>query len=261
MKQIACVAVAALLLVSPLALAQEREGRTGPDASVARLFNGNDFTGWKLFIPDANVDPATVWQVRDGVIHCTGNPAGYIRTNEEHENYMLRFEWRWPEGAGNSGLLIHIAGEDMVWPKSIEAQLMSDNAGDFYSIEGTDFKERVNKDDRRVAKAAASSEKPLGEWNSMRVRVLGGSITVWVNGVLQNTATETTVTKGYIGLQSEGTPIEFRGITLRKIDPNRPGRPGRRSMERPTVSVEEPEKPAEQPSEAPTEAPAAPASE
>ena len=40
---------------------------------------------------------------------------------------------------------------------------MSENAGDFFIIEGTDFKERVNKDDRRVAKKESSSEKPLGE--------------------------------------------------------------------------------------------------
>ncbi len=222
MKRFAWIVAVAVLVATPLAWGQGRS-----DENVVRLFNGQDLSGWKLFIPDENVDPATVWQVQDGVIHCTGDPAGYIRTTEEHENYLLRFDWRWPEAGGNSGLLMHISGEDMVWPKSIEAQLMSENAGDFFIIEGTDFKERVNKDDRRVAKKESSSEKPLGEWNTIRARVVGDAITIWVNGVLQNTATETTVTKGYIGLQSEGTPIEFRNITLRPIDPDRARRPER----------------------------------
>jgi len=178
------------------------------------LFNGKDFTGWKLFLPDENVDPSRVWTAKKGVIHCTGQPAGYIRTEEEYENYRLSLQWRWPDKGGNSGLLLHIVGEDKVWPKSVESQLQARNAGDFWVIGGADFKEHVNADDRRVPKKHRHNEKKRGEWNTMEAVCEGDTIRIYVNGLLQNEATETTLTRGRIGLQSEGTPIEFRKIKL-----------------------------------------------
>ena len=180
------------------------------------LFNGTDFEGWKLFIPDENVDPATVWSVREGMVHCVGTPIGYMRTVQKFSDYKLAFEWRWPGEGGNSGALLHISGEDKVWPKSIESQLHSANAGDFWVIDGTSFKEHRSNEpgDRRVRKMEESNEKPLGEWNKMEIICAGNTIKVYVNGLLQNVATETTVKEGYIGLQSEGTPVEFRNIKL-----------------------------------------------
>lgn len=182
------------------------------------LFNNSDFMGWKLFLPDEDVDVNTVWSVREGVIHCTGKPAGYMRTRYGFYNYMLHVEWRWPGEGGNSGVLLHMSEPDKVWPKSIECQLMSGNAGDFYLIGGTDFKEHRGIEGTRVPKQAASSEKPLGQWNTYEIFCREDSIEVFVNGVLQNKATETTVKSGMICLQSEGTPIEFRNIYLKSLD-------------------------------------------
>ncbi|MBP8129059.1 MAG: DUF1080 domain-containing protein [Candidatus Hydrogenedentes bacterium] len=182
------------------------------------LFNGKDFTGWKLFLPDPNADPAAVWSVQDGVIRCTGSPAGYMRTETKYANYRLRVQWRWPGAGGNNGVLLHIQDQDEVWPKSIEAQLMSGNAGDFWVIGGTEFKEHKGQIDRRVPKKETATEKPLGEWNEYMIECRGDRILVYVNGILQNVATECTVTDGYIGLQSEGTPIEFRMVRLEPLE-------------------------------------------
>ncbi|MFO7974742.1 MAG: DUF1080 domain-containing protein [Candidatus Hydrogenedentota bacterium] len=193
---------------------EETDGDSQPTPYV--LFNGKDFEGWKLFIPDENVDPATVWTAKDGVVHCKGQPTGYMRTKKKFSTYKLTFEWRWPEKGGNSGCLLHVQGKDKVWPKSIESQLQSGHAGDFWVIGGTDFKEhKPNKPgDRRVPKRHESNEKPLGEWNKKEIICSENTIKVYVNGLLQNVATETTVKQGHIGLQSEGTPVEFRNIKL-----------------------------------------------
>lgn len=176
------------------------------------LFNGRDLSGWVFFLRDKDVDPMTVWSVSDGVIHCTGKPSGYMRTEADYANYKLHVEWRWPGEAGNSGVLVHMSEPDTVWPRSIECQLMSGNAGDFWVIGGTDFKEHVDKSKRRVVKKAESSEKPPGQWNTYEIVCRGNTIRVFVNGVLQNEATETTVSSGKICLQSEGKPVEFRNI-------------------------------------------------
>lgn len=182
------------------------------------LFNGQDFSGWVLFLPDKSADPTRVWTVKDGIIHCTGSPAGYLRTEKKYANYRLRVEWRWPEGGGNSGVLLHIQDVDEVWPKSIEAQLHSGDAGDFWVIGGTDFVEHGGAVNRRVVKAEDSTENPVGEWNTYQIDCRGDKIIAYVNGVLQNVATRPTVNEGYIGLQSEGTPVEFRKVTVEPLE-------------------------------------------
>jgi hypothetical protein len=181
------------------------------------LWNGKDFSGWKLFIPDPAVDVKTVWMAKDGVLHCMGIPNGYIKTQNEYSNYKLTVEWRWPGEAGNSGVLLHMSEPDTVWPKSIEAQLMSENAGDFWLIGGTDLKEHIDKSKRRIVKKEASSEKTPGEWNKYEIFCKENSIRLIVNGVLQNEGTEATVQSGKICFQSEGKPIEFRAIYLEPL--------------------------------------------
>ena len=187
------------------------------------LFNGTDTKGWKAFVPDLakeEKDQLSVWSVKDGVLQCAGNPIGYIQTEELYDNFVLELEWRFdPEkGAGNSGVLLRTIGDDTVWPKSMEAQLHSRNAGDFWNIgdyiAATDAK---RTDGRRTVKSHETNEKPLGEWNKYRIVVNGGTIELWVNGLLQNIATNVEVNKGRIALQSEGAYIEFRNISLRPI--------------------------------------------
>jgi hypothetical protein len=132
------------------------------------LWNGKDFTGWKLFLEEPDVDVKTVWSVKDEVIHCTGAPNGYMRTETDYANYRLHVEWRWPEEAGNSGVLLHMTGEDKVWPRSIECQLNSGDAGDFWLFDGFTVKEPPkwsNDSMAYVPKQKESSEKPPGDWN------------------------------------------------------------------------------------------------
>ena len=201
------------------------ETRAAEKGEWISLFDGKSLQGWVQFLPDPNAEPAKTWMVKDGVIHCTGNPAGYIRTDKKFGNYQLQLEWRWAGSPGNSGVLLHVQDKDEVWPKSIEAQLMHENAGDFWVIGGTDFEEHKKnaskEDDRRVPKRADCSEKKPGEWNQYDIWCEGDTIRVFVNGVLQNEAHKCTVTEGYIGLQSEGAPIEFRNIKLRKLEPKK----------------------------------------
>lgn len=186
---------------------------TPPDAPPKEivLFNGKDLDG--LTIQPETPDAMLAWKVKDGVLHATGVPTNYIRTKEKYSQYLLRFEWRWLEEPGNSGLLLHIQGEAKVWPRCLEAQLKHEDAGDFFIMEGVTFAE-LPEGKRRTIKREPSNEKPLGEWNEMTVEVNKGNVRVSVNGVLQNEASEVSVEEGYIGFQSEGTPIEFRNIAM-----------------------------------------------
>lgn len=184
------------------------------------LFNGKDMTGWNHFLTDKNKTAADVWSVEDGVIKCIGKPAGYIVTDKEFQNYVLTLEWRFPGKPGNSGVLLHAVGPDKLWPKSIEAQLHSGDAGDIWVIDSTLDVDNPKKrtQGRRTLNLTDKSEKPLGEWNKYVIVCAGDTITLIVNGDVVNFGRRASQSKGKIALQSEGTPIEFRNIKLYTLD-------------------------------------------
>ena len=179
------------------------------------LFNGKDFEGWHIYL-EADADPKNVWKVQNGEIWCTGNPTGFLRTKKEYSDFKLVLEWRWPEKPGNSGVLLHMSGEEKIWPLCLEAQLMHKRAGDFVGM-GYTFNENKAKKGGFISYTphmSDPSEKELGDWNKYEITCKGDTIEATINGQLQNKVTGVNISKGYIGFQSEGVPIMFRNIKL-----------------------------------------------
>src|SRR5687768_13308168 len=98
------------------------------------LFNGKDLDNWTFYSKDPNARKEDVFTVKDRVIHCVGKPVGYIRTNDDYTSYVLRLQWRF-SNPGNSGVLLRMQEPDKIWPKSVEAQLHHQNAGDIWVID------------------------------------------------------------------------------------------------------------------------------
>lgn len=193
-----------------------------PEGDAISLFNGKDLNNW-LFVLADHTSPSKVWSVRDGMIVCQGNPKGYLRSVDEYENYALSLEYRWAPGSqgGNSGVLVHATtpGAIGVWPKSLEAQLAADNAGDFWVIGVTiDLPNPEGRImGRRHLNLTDGSENPPGEWNRYEVICDGDEVTVLVNGEKVNYCRNVSQTKGAICLQSEGAEVHFRNIELRPL--------------------------------------------
>lgn len=190
------------------------------------LFNGNNFDGLHVFTESVATNPAAAWQIEDGMLRCLGVGRGYVRTTSAYADYRLRLEWRWPARAGNSGVLLNIVGPDLIWPKSVEAQLAANRAGDFATFSDARSKEEiVSRNPTGVStgrlnrNAPTPVEKPPGEWNTYEIVVSGDTITLTVNGVLVNQMTNVLPSAGMIAFQSEGTPIDFRHIELTPLPP------------------------------------------
>lgn len=196
------------------------------------LFNGNDLSGWHIDVPKMDNDPSvkSPFLVRNGMLVSLGTPGGHIITDSTYKNYRLEVQYRFAGEPGNCGVLVHASTPRALYemfPKSIEVQMMHENAGDFWCIV-EDIKvpdmvaRRGPKEEwgitegkgRRILNLTDGSENPVGEWNTMVVECEGNSVKVWVNGDLVNHGTECTASEGHIALQAEGSEVEFRKVEL-----------------------------------------------
>jgi len=209
----------------------------GSLATAEPLFNGKDLTGWKSDVPsaDKNPDIKPSFIVRDGNLVSLGNPQGHLISDKSYENYRLTVEYRFTGKPGNCGVLVHSSTPRVLYkmfPKSIEVQMQSGHAGDFWCIEENievpNMEKRRPKketqkyggskgDARRILNLTDDSEKKLGEWNKMVIECKADEVKVWVNDALVNHGTKATVSKGQIALQAEGTEVEFRKVDLEPL--------------------------------------------
>jgi len=204
-----------------------------PEA-VTALFNGKDLAGWSADVPEAdgNPDVPPSFVVRDGILVSRGKPPGHLITDAAYRDYRLEVEYRFPGAAGNCGVLVHASTPRALYemfPQSIEVQMQSGDAGDFWCIQEDitvpDMESRRPReagqewggsegDARRILNLTDDSERPLGEWNEMVIEARGRTITVWVNGELVNQGSGATADQGRIALQAEGTEVEFRRVEV-----------------------------------------------
>jgi hypothetical protein len=199
------------------------------------LFNGKDLSGWHVDVPemDTNAAAKNPFIVRNGMLVSLGKPNGHLITDAVYQNYRLQVEYRFAGEPGNCGILVHASTPRALYkmfPKSIEVQMMHQNAGDFWciveDITVPDMEKRRGPKEewgitegkkRRILNLTDGSEKPLGQWNTMTIECLRDSIKVWVNGDLVNYGYNATAQKGQIAVQAEGSEVEFRKLELHPI--------------------------------------------
>jgi hypothetical protein len=243
-----------LTLLLPLLPSQAPSALTETVLKPIKLFNGKDLTHFYTFLKDSgkNNDPEKVFTVHDKMIHVSGKIFGYIMTEKEFENYHLVTEFKWGHDtweprkgrSRDSGILLHCVGEDRVWPKSIECQMIEGGTGDIILVGGTSVTARAEKRGKQSYfnpdaapmmfkggrvnwygrdpgwkdvvgyRGAQDVEKPVGEWNRLECICDGGNLTYILNGKVVNAATNASETKGKILFQSEGAEVFFRRIDL-----------------------------------------------
>ncbi len=221
---LSCVVLPMLLLAS-----------CGQKRAVS-LFNGEDLSGWHADVPAADDDPnvAPSFAVRDGMLVSNGNPPGHLITDESYRDYRLDIEYRFPGEAGNCGVLVFASTPRALYdmfPASIEVQMHSGNAGDFWCIGENIAVDNMAarrsgepekwgggpNDSRRILNLTDDSENAVGAWNRLVIETLGDRLRVWVNGDLVNDGYDATASSGQIALQAEGSVVEFRKIEMTPI--------------------------------------------
>lgn len=184
------------------------------------LFNGKDLSNWKFVLENNSKKPTEVFSVKNGLIHISGTPFGYMYTKEKYSNFRLHVEWMYPIEATNSGIFLFVQDEEKVWPNAIECNLQAGNTGTFVLLGGSDIAEYKSKPGEKrpefpvVMKLHDSVEMPVGEWNNADITCDNGNITVYINGVYINHGTNSKNKSGHIALQSEGKDILFRNVRI-----------------------------------------------
>lgn len=185
--------------------------------------------GWEHALADNSVSRDTVWSREHGYLKCTGTPIGVLTRGPEVTDFRLVVEYRWAPGTtpGNSGIFSRIEEPLAALPKAIEVQLQHGKAGDVMGLKGKRIapgQERyfevkahpVAGDISGVAKITDAERAP-GKWNRVVIEARGDHYTVHMNGKLVNDVHGVDVSRGKVGLQSEGGEIHFRKFSLKPL--------------------------------------------
>ncbi len=222
-----------------------------PSAGFVNLFNGQNLNGWYTYTPSQgkNNDTEGVFKPGNGELKILDVPVtaanrdfGYVATNAEYSNYVLKFEYKWgtkkfaprTNDKRDSGFLYHITGADKVWPTCIESQVQEGDTGDYFLLGGPRFDTETSpggntyqaggqlKQDTGGRVVKSSTQDFLTAWNTVEIIVRGASSTHIVNGVVVNRSFNQTLngqplTKGRIAFQAEGAEVTYRNIQIKEL--------------------------------------------
>jgi len=185
------------------------------------LFNGKDLTGW------ANVGAADgTWKVEDSKLVVEKAHGGWLRTEKEYANFILKLEFNLTPG-GNSGVFLRAPLEGNAAYEGMEIQVL-DHFHEMYQKPGAAIHpgQYTGSIYDLVPSADPKAIKPAGEWNSYVITCRGDKIKVQLNDVKLVDANladhQAAIEKhpgigrktGYLGLQSHDSRVEFRNIMI-----------------------------------------------
>lgn len=217
-----------------------------PAGTVEAIDSAPAGKGWDSLgaadFENVNGEPST-WTWTEDQVHCTGKPVGVIRSRQPLTNFELSLEWRHLAEGGNSGVFLWAPPEALAdlpagkLPRGgIEVQVLdhgytrqyeerSGRKADWFTTNGDVFPVGTSKmqpfpplspnGQRSFPTARHSRGTPA--WNHYYVRAVNGEVRLWVNGHEVSGGSDCRPATGYLCLESEGAPVEFRKIFLRKL--------------------------------------------
>jgi hypothetical protein len=202
--------------------------------------------GWRPMIEEdfasVNCDEDT-WAWKEDVIQCTGKPVGVIQSKKPYKNFELVVQWRHLKSAGNSGIFVWATEDSLAslkrgegrLPKGIECQVLDHGYAehyekrhkkkpDWFTTNGDVFPVGVKmKPFPPISPNGSRSfpsknlSKGVGEWNHYYIRCINGEVRLWVNGEEVSGGTECQPSEGFLCLESEGSPVEFKNLRIREL--------------------------------------------
>ena len=216
-------------------------------APLPKAFVDGTGPGWsdlsKEHFVQVNCEPGT-WTWTNGFVHCTGQPVGVIRSKQMITNFELVAQWRHLQAGGNSGIFVWATPESIAaleqgkgrLPTGIEIQVLdhgyteqyekeTKKKADWFTTNGDVFPTGSTKmkpfppvspgGERGFPRKNLS--KGVGEWNHYYIRCINGEVRLWVNGEEVSGGTNIHPATGYLCLESEGAPVQFKDLRIREL--------------------------------------------
>jgi len=235
-----CVSVGFL---SSLAAAADEKDKTLvlPKAGIDGTEDGFRALGEDDFA-HVNCDKDT-WTWTDGALHCTGRPVGVIQSKKPVKNFELVVQWRHLRSAGNSGVFVWATPQSLAnlkkgkgrLPQGIECQILdhgyaerfekkNKKKSDWFTTNGDVFACGVKMKPFPPLSANGSRSFPsknltlgFNQWNHYYIRCINGEVRLWVNGGEVSGGTGCDPAEGFLCLESEGSPIDFKNLRIREL--------------------------------------------
>jgi hypothetical protein len=199
-----------------------------------RPLGGDDFV-------NVNCEPDT-WTWKDGVAYCTGKPVGVIRMKQPIKNFELVCEWKHKQKGGNSGVFVwasqasidQLAAGNGRLPHGIEVQVLDlgyaelyekqhKKPADWFTSHGDVFPTGPAKmkpfppvaPNGQRSFPSKNLSKGINQWNHYYIRAINGEVRLWVNGEEVSGGSDCQPAEGFLCLESEGAPVEFRNLRIR----------------------------------------------
>ncbi len=213
---------------------------------LPRAFIDGTGLGWqKLGETDfvmVNGDPDT-WTWNDGAVQCTGKPVGVTRSQKQYTNFELVAQWQHFRTGGNSGIFVWVPEsvltdlpKDKLPAGGIEVQVLDHGYAveyekkngkkpDWFTTHGDVFPVGIATmkpfppvaPDGKRSFPRKNLSRGVGEWNHYYIRAINGEVRLWVNGEEVSGGSDCEPRTGFLCLESEGAPVEFKDIRIREL--------------------------------------------
>jgi len=225
------------ILLSSSKIFPTRSEEPQPPPGFVALFNGVDLTGWqgnvdmkqRLTLPPVKLTELLAqrtrsavehWTVKDGVLHCDGKGGVSLQTNRDYGNLELMLDWK-IEKKGDSGVYLRGQPQVQIWdsdnlPENLKADAGLGSGGLWNNPVGSKGQKPLKK-----------ADKPVGQWNTFHITMIGDEVTVKLNGELvvdkaplRNyfaQGKEPLPRTGPIELQNHNDPLWFRNIFIKEL--------------------------------------------
>ena len=223
---LACLALCATVL-SHVASAADNV----PPAGYKALFNGKDLDGWKGLVESppkraamapqelaerqkaADESMRAHWKVADGALVFDGKGES-LCTAKDYGDFEMFVDWKILKN-GDSGIYLRGSPQVQIWDPEVAVPEKAIGSGGLFNNQ------------KHPSKPSTSADKPVGEWNTFRIRMVGDKVTVWLNDklVVDNVVMENYWERdkpiyptGQIELQNHGNTLYFKNIYLKELD-------------------------------------------
>ena len=180
------------------------------NAQKTTLFNGKDLTGW-------NIHGTELWYVEDGLLVCESGPEekyGYLSTKKFYDDFILTLEFK-QEANGNSGVFFRSTLEGTkISGWQVEVAPPGNDSGGIYESYGRGWLIKPDPEKDTALK--------MGDWNRMKIKVVGDKVTTWLNGTQMISFTDEKIGrgKGSIALQIHdggGIKVRWRNLKVKPL--------------------------------------------